>query len=197
MSPYAEPHGLLVVVTGPSGVGKGTVVGHLLAAIEDAERSISVTTRPPRPGEVDGVDYHFVDTDRFAELVAQEALLEWAEYAGHRYGTPASPVEDAVDAGRLVILEIEVQGALQVRQRRDDALLVFLQPPSTRELERRLRGRGTESELEVRRRLKVASAEMKAAGHFDVLLVNEDADACADRLVGIIRRARSTTGSSA
>ncbi|HEX9766021.1 MAG TPA: guanylate kinase [Nitriliruptorales bacterium] len=197
MSLYAEPQGLLVVVTGPSGVGKGTVVGHLLAAIDDAERSISVTTRSPRPGEVDGVDYHFVDADRFAELVDEDALLEWAEYAGQRYGTPASPVEDAVDAGRIVILEIEVQGALQVRQRREDALLVFLQPPSTQELERRLRGRGTESELEIHRRLKVARAEMKAAGSFDVLLVNEDAEVCANRLEKVIRRARSATGSSA
>ena len=185
------------MVSGPSGVGKGTVVEGLLTRVDDAVRSVSVTTRGPRPGEVDGVDYHFVDEARFHELVESDALLEWAEYAGSLYGTPADPVDRAVDNGQVVILEIEVNGALQVRQRREDALQVFLQPPSVAELERRLRGRGTESELEIRRRLKVAKAEMKSAGHFDVLLVNEDVGACVERLAGVIRRARSAGGSSA
>jgi guanylate kinase len=189
--------GQLVVVTGPSGVGKGAVVQRVLAAIDDARRSVSVTTREPRPGEVDGVDYHFVDPARFEQMVNEGALLEWAEYAGNLYGTPADPVDDAVDDGAVVILEIEVKGALQVRQNREDALLVFLQPPSMEELERRLRGRGTESELDVRRRLKVARIEMKSAGTFDALLVNDDLDECTDQLVRIIRRARSATGSSA
>lgn len=189
--------GLLVVVTGPSGVGKGTVVGRILASIDDAQRSISVTTREPRAGEVDGVHYHFVDPAGFEKMVADDALLEWAEYAGNLYGTPVDPVDEAVDDGRVVILEIEVTGALQVRQNREEALLVFLQPPSIEELERRLRGRGTESELDVRRRLKVARTEMKSAGLFDVLVVNDDLDDCADQLIRVIRRARSATGSSA
>lgn len=197
MNIAGDAAGLLVVVTGPSGVGKGAVVRRVLDAVDNARRSISVTTRQPRPGEADGVDYHFVDQPRFEELVDQDALLEWAEYAGNLYGTPADPVDEAVDDGAVVILEIEVKGALQVRQNRDDALLVFLQPPSMEELERRLRERGTESELDVRRRLKAAKVEMKSAGIFDALLVNDDLDECSDQLVRVIRRARSDTGSSA
>jgi guanylate kinase len=140
------PRGLLAVIAGPSGVGKGTVHARARAALPEAVLSVSVTTRAPRHGEVDGQDYHFVSPERFQELIDQDQLLEWAEYAGQRYGTPRGPVEEAVAAGRIVVLDIELQGALQVKEHDPAALLVFLVPPSFEELERRLRARGTEAE---------------------------------------------------
>lgn len=182
--------GVLVVIAGPSGVGKGTVHARVLAALDDAVLSVSATTRPPRPGEVDGVAYHFVTEAGFEELVATGALLEWATYAGYRYGTPRGPVEAAVAAGEVVILDIEVQGALQVKDQDPHALLVFLRPPSMDELERRLRGRGTETDEVVTRRLARAREELAAAHRFDVEVVNDDLDACVAEVLGAIARTR-------
>jgi guanylate kinase len=190
-SPPADaPRGLLVVIAGPSGVGKGTVHARVRAALPDAVFSVSATTRPARPHEVDGVDYRFVDRPGFERLVADRQLLEWAEYAGHLYGTPRAAVEETVAAGKVVVLDIEVQGALQVREQDPDALLVFLTPPSFAELERRLRARGTESEDRLAERLAIARRELEARDAFDVVVVNDDLDRCVDEVLAAIEAAR-------
>ncbi len=182
--------GLLVVVAGPSGVGKGTVLEVVLAALPDAEKSVSATTRDPRPGEVDGVHYHFVDTDRFDELVNEDAFLEHARYADHCYGTLADAVARRRDAGAVVILEIEVQGAAQVARRAPDALRIFLAPPDRDELHRRLRSRGTESDRQVRRRMDRADVELAAADEFDHVVVNHDPARAGAEVVALVKAAR-------
>lgn len=184
------PRGLLAVIAGPSGVGKGTVHGRVRASLADAVLSVSATTRAPRSGEVDGLDYHFVGPERFQQLIDDGHLLEWAEYAGQRYGTLRGPVEAAIAQGRIVVLDIELQGALQVKAHDPAALLVFLVPPSFGELERRLRARGTESEADLQRRLARASEELAAADRFDVVVVNDDLDRCVDEVLAAIARAR-------
>ena len=148
--------------------------------------SVSATTRKPRPGEVDGVNYRFVTAEQFDELVATGALLEWAEFAGNRYGTPRGPVEDRLAAGQPVLLEIELEGARQVRTAMPEALLVFLEPPSWEELERRLGRRGTEEPEVVERRLAIARTELAAAEEFDVRIVNSDVDEVCERLVSLM-----------
>lgn len=185
-----DRHGLLVVIAGPSGVGKGTVHARVRAALPESTLSISVTTRAPRPGERDGVDYRFVDDAAFDQLVADGQLLEWAHYAGHRYGTPRAPVESAVAAGQVIVLDIELQGALQVKQHHPDALLVLLLPPSFAELERRLRARGTEDPVAIAQRLERAREELAARDRFDVEVVNDDLDACVDQVLAAIEHAR-------
>lgn len=182
--------GLLVVVAGPSGVGKGTVHRRVRAALPDSTLSVSVTTRDPRPRERDGVDYHFIDRATFDAMADQGELLEHAAYAGHCYGTPRAGVREAVDAGKVVVLDIEVQGALQIRQHVPDALLVFLAPPSLEELERRLRGRGTEDDAAVQRRLDTARRELAEQASFDVVAVNDDLEVCVSQVVDAIRAVR-------
>jgi guanylate kinase len=186
----AAAPGLVVVISGPSGVGKGSVHAGLHGHLSDLETSVSVTTRQPRPGETDGVAYHFVDDREFDAMVVGGALLEWAEYAGNRYGTPRVPVEGIVRDGRIALLEVEVQGALQVRAARPDALLVFLVPPSLEELERRLRERGTEDEATVQARLEVARSEMGAQERFDHVVVNDDLARATEEVARLIDRAR-------
>jgi guanylate kinase len=183
--------GLVVVISGPSGVGKGAVHAGLHGHLEGLEDSVSATTRAARPGERDGAAYHFVDDATFDRMITSGALLEWAEYAGNRYGTPRAPLEDAVERGRTVLLEIEVQGALQVRARLPKALLIFLVPPTFAELERRLRDRGTEDEATVLARLEVARSEMGASGGFDHVVINDDLDRCTTEVARLIDRARS------
>lgn len=183
--------GLLVVVAGPSGVGKGTVLDGVLAALPAAEKSVSATTRRPRPGEVDGVHYHFVDRGRFAELVDADAFLEHAEYARNHYGTLADAVAARLDDGAVVILEIEVQGAAQVAARAPHALRIFLAPPDMEELRRRLASRGTEDAGQVRRRLDRAAAEMAAAADFDHVVVNDDPARAATEVVALVEAARA------
>jgi guanylate kinase len=178
--------GRLVVLTGPSGVGKGTVVAEVRRLRPDLWVSVSATTRAPRPGEVDGVAYHFWDADRFARTIEAGGFLEWAEFAGNRYGTPLAEVQARLAAGEPVLLEIELQGARQVRAAAPDALMVFLSPPSFAELEERLRGRGTEDEAAINRRLERARAEMAAACEFDVVVINDDVVRAARELVDFL-----------
>jgi len=183
------------VISGPSGVGKGSVVRRLLERDPGGLWfSVSWTTRPPRPGERDGREYRFVSDQAFDELVASDALLEWAEVFGHRYGTPAEDVERARAAGRDVLLEIDVQGARQVKQRAPDAVLVFLVPPNREELERRLRTRGTEDERTLARRLAEAERELTEASWFDHVVVNDDLERAADEVLAIIAAHREGRG---
>jgi len=178
--------GLVVVIAGPSGVGKGTVTAGVRRALPDARFSVSATTRPPRGGERDGVEYRFVDDAAFDRLVEAGELVEWAHYAGNRYGTPRAPLVDALAAGDVVLLDIEVQGALQVKERLPEALLVFLEPPDPVELERRLRARGTDDEDAIARRLATAAVELAARDRFDVVVVNDDLEACVERVLSAI-----------
>jgi len=182
-----------VVLAGPSGVGKGAIVSRLLAARPDLELSVSATTRPARPGEVEGRHYYFVDSDTFDRLVAADGLLEWAEIFGNRYGTPREPVERALAAGRDVVVEIDVQGARQVRDACPDAFMVFIKPPSLAELERRLRLRSTETDEQVRRRLAKASEELAAEPEFDVTVVNDVLDKAALEVIDILDDLRRRT----
>jgi guanylate kinase len=174
------------VLSGPSGVGKSTVVAHLRDAHPEVWLSVSVTTRPPRPGERHGVHYFFTDDGGFDQLVADGELLEWAAFAGYRYGTPRQPVLDSLAAGTPTLLEIDLQGARQVRDAMPDALLVFLAPPSWEELVRRLVGRGTEPEDVIERRLDAARIELAAEKEFDVTLVNSSVEEVCDRLVTLM-----------
>lgn len=176
-----------VVITGPSGVGKGTLIRHLLDRIPELELSVSATTRSPRAGEEDGRDYWFLGDDEFDRRLAEGEFLEHAEYSGRRYGTLRSELERRTSAGRPVVLEIEVQGARQVRERFPDAVLVLLVPPSLAALEQRLRERGTEDDDSLARRLAIAETELAQADVFDHVVLNDrldDAIAEVDRILG-------------
>jgi len=179
------PAAALVVLSGPSGVGKSTVVKALRAEHPEVWLSVSATTRFPRPGETHGVHYRFVSREEFAELVESGGLLEWAEFAGNLYGTPRQPVLDHLAAGRPVVLEIDLQGARQVRTVMPAAKLVFLAPPSWDELVRRLTGRGTEDAAVVEKRLAVARDELAAEPEFDVTLVNTSVPEVVGQLVAL------------
>jgi len=181
-------HSRLTVLSGPSGVGKSTVVAELNKACPQIWISVSVTTRPPRPGEVDGREYRFVDDAEFDRLVADGAMLEWARFAGNRYGTPREPLTERLQAGVCCLLEIDVAGARQVRRAAPDARLVFLAPPSWDELVRRLTGRGTEAPEVLARRLEAALAELEAADEFDVTLVNTSVKDVCRQLVALMEQ---------
>ncbi|MEX0984084.1 MAG: guanylate kinase [Actinomycetota bacterium] len=180
-------HGRLIVIAGPSGVGKGSLVRRLVARDPDGPvLSVSATTREPRAGEIDRVDYRFASEDEFDQMIERGDLLEWAAIVGHRSGTPRAFVTEQLDAGRDVILEIDVEGARQIRERMPEALLIFLVPPSFEELERRLRGRGTEDEELIRRRLDTSAWEMDQRDWFDHEVINDDLVRATDEVAAII-----------
>lgn len=178
----------LTVIAGPTAVGKGTVVRHILANYPEFSLSVSATTRAPRPGERDGVDYFFVNEEEFDLLIANDELLEYATVHGkHRYGTPRKPIETALRSGKQVILEIDLQGARQVKRAMPDALAIFIAPPSWDELVRRLGSRATESPEEQRKRLETAKVELDSQDEFDAVVVNDDVAKCAHEVVDLIQ----------
>lgn len=179
--------GLLVIFSGPSGSGKGTVLQSLLTGRTDLVVSVSATTRVPRPGEQEGVNYFFRTRQEFEQMIAQDQLLEYAEYSGNYYGTPASFIRSQREQGRHVLLEIEVQGALQVMRRCPDAVSIFLVPPSLGELERRLRGRGTETEEAISLRMEAARREIACMDHYQYVVVNREVAAAAADVSSILR----------
>ena len=181
--------GRVVVLSGPSAVGKSTLVRCLRERIPDLRFSVSVTTRAPRPGEVDGVDYHFVTPAEFQQLIDQGALLEWAEIYGglHRSGTLAEPVRDAVSSGHPVLIEVDLAGARAIKQAMPDVITVFVAPPSWEVLESRLVGRGTETPEAIRRRLRTARTELAAQGDFDRVVVNSRLETACSELVSLLR----------
>lgn len=182
--------GLLIVVSGPSGVGKDTIIKRLLELDSNLQYSVSYTTRQPRVGEVDGVNYRFVTRHRFEELIKQGVFLEYATYDGNLYGTPIAEVERARDASRDVVLKIDIQGAEQVRERAKDAILIFIAPPSIDELVRRQRQRASESDEDRAARTKIAAHEMAYASRYDHVVVNDDVESAVARVLAIIRQAR-------
>jgi guanylate kinase len=177
----------LVVLSGPSGVGKSSVIQAALKEMPQTWLSVSATTRQPRPGEVDGVNYFYVTNEAFDQMISDGNLLEWAEFAGNRYGTPRAPVEDKLAQNVPVLLEIELQGAKQVRKSMPDAVLVFLTPPSWTDLESRLEGRGTENPEQVAIRLAVAQHELDSADFFDYSITNDEVARAAAELVSFLK----------
>lgn len=185
--------GILVVVSGFSGAGKGTVMKRLLEKYDNYALSVSVTTRAPRPGEEDGREYFFRKKEEFEKLIEDDALIEYARYVDNYYGTPRSYVEEQLSGGKDVILEIEIQGAMKVKEKIPEALLVFVTPPSVEVLKNRLVGRGTETEEVIASRLARAEEESHGIEGYDYLLVNDDLEECVDTLHGIIRSEHSRT----
>ena len=179
--------GVLIVVSGFSGAGKGTLMKKMLETYDNYALSVSMTTRTPREGEVDGKSYFFVDKETFEKTIAEDGLIEYANYCGNYYGTPKAYVEMKLEEGKDVILEIEVQGALQVKERFPEAVLMFVMPPSAKELYRRLVGRGTETQEVIEGRMKRAVEEADGCEVYDYLVVNDDLDACVEEMHSIIR----------
>lgn len=183
--------GILVVVSGFSGAGKGTLMKQLVKTYDTYALSVSMTTRSPRPGEEEGKEYFFVTPEKFEEKIASEGLIEYAVYCGNYYGTPREYVEMQLERGKDVILEIEIQGALKVKERFPSALLLFVTPPSMKELKRRLLGRGTETEDVVRSRLSRACEEAEGIEKYDYLVVNDELDTCVKEMHALIQGAHS------
>lgn len=181
-----EHKGVLVVVSGFSGAGKGTLMKELVARYDNYALSVSMTTRKPRPGEVDGVSYFFVDKDTFEATIAQDGLVEYARYCDNYYGTPRKWVEQQLESGKDVILEIEIQGALKVKEKFPETLLLFVMPPSAKELERRLTGRGTETAEVIQSRMERAVQESEGIENYDYIIVNDKLDECVAQMHDII-----------
>ena len=178
--------GNLVIVCGPSGVGKGTVCRKWVLENPDIVLSVSATTRKPRAGEEDGMHYHFKTKMQFEQMIKQNALLEWAEYCNHYYGTPKAYIDKQLQQGKDVVLEIDVQGALSVKKQYPEGIFVFICPPSIEELTKRIRGRGTEAEDVIVRRLKRANDEMKYIKYFDYIVINDEVSKAVQRIHSIV-----------
>ena len=177
----------LIIITGPSGVGKGTVVKELLDRNKDIWLSISATTRNPRVGENDGLNYYFISEERFKDMIDKKEFLEWAQFAGNYYGTPLSTVNEKIEKGFIVLLEIEVEGAKQIKEKFPESLSIFLLPPSKEELEKRIRNRGTEKEEAIDKRLSRANYEIASSDEFDFVLTNHDVDETVKEVFKIIK----------
>lgn len=184
--------GILIVVSGFSGAGKGTLMKELIRTHQNYALSVSMTTRQPRPGEQDGVEYFFSRKDDFEKKIAEDELIEYAQYCGNYYGTPKSYVDEKLAEGKDVILEIEIQGALKIKERVPDALLLFVTPPSARELNRRLVSRGTETMDIIERRMRRASEEAEGMEAYDYLVVNDDLAICVEEIHKIVEAAKNT-----
>ncbi|OEF99088.1 guanylate kinase [Vulcanibacillus modesticaldus] len=182
--------GLLIVLSGPSGVGKGTVCSYLREKQKDIIYSVSATTRKPRVGEVDGVNYFFKTKDEFEEMIKKDQLLEWAEYCGNYYGTPRTFVEETLEEGKDIILEIEVQGALKVKEKYPEGIFVFLIPPSFAELKNRIFYRGTETEDIIKSRMSIAKDELQMMKYYDYAVVNDEVPNAVKRIQSIIEAER-------
>jgi len=187
-----KERGLLIVISGFSGAGKGTLVKALLQKYDDYALSVSMTTRAPRPGERDGIEYFFSDREKFEETIRQDGLIEYAEYCGNYYGTPRAYVEEQLAVGKNVILEIEIQGALKIKEKFPESLLIFLTPPCAQELKRRLEGRGTETPEVIAKRLARAVEESEGVEAYDYIVINDRLEECVEevhRLVKLAHRA--------
>lgn len=187
--------GMLIVVSGPSGCGKGTILAEVLKN-DKFFYSISATTRNARPGETDGINYYFLTKEKFESLIQNDGMLEYASYCGNYYGTPKKPVEDMLNQGKHVILEIEVQGAMKIKEKCPDALFIFILPPSLKELRRRLNKRGTESEEVIEKRLSEAAGEIEQAYKYDYAMINGELSVAVDDLLAIIRAEELNTKNS-
>nr|WP_022847532.1 guanylate kinase [Desulfurobacterium sp. TC5-1] len=185
--------GLLIVISAPSGTGKTTLVNMLMRSFPQIEFSISCTTRKPRPGEVDGKDYYFISLEEFERKIEKNELLEWAEVYGNFYGTPKDKVLKALNEGKDVLLDIDTQGALQVKKNYPEAVLIFILPPSLKELERRLRSRGTEDEETIEKRLLIARRELSLATRYDYIIINDRLQEAFEKLKSIVTAERWKT----
>lgn len=181
-----ESHGLLIILSGPSGAGKGTLCQELLRQIPDLKYSVSMTTRASRPGEVDGIHYFFRKKEEFEAMIKEDELLEWAQFCDNYYGTPRFAVEQAIQAGQDVILEIEIQGALQIKKRFPQGVFTFIVPPSMDALSERIHKRGTESEEVIQKRLATAIQELEYVSEYDYVVVNDEVPAAVDKLKSIL-----------
>jgi len=175
------------VISGPSGAGKGTLTDELLKRVPSLTRSVSATTRKPRPGEVNGVDYYFLDEDEFKDRIFQGGFLEWAMVHGNYYGTLKSVVKEEFSSGKDVVMVIDVQGAASIKEKMPEAVRIFIEPPSIAELVQRLKLRNTETTAELQERLKNAETEMGLAGNYDYVVINDDVERAVDELVGIVK----------
>jgi guanylate kinase len=182
-----DKKGKLVVISAPSGTGKGTVIKELLKLQPDFTFSVSATTRKPRPGEIDGADYCFISKERFKEMIENSEFLEYANYVGEYYGTPVKPIKEYIDSGKTVILDIEVQGAKQVMAKDIETTTIFLVPPDMDELEKRLRGRGTDSDEKVTSRLNRAKQELSEKHHYDHIVINDCSSHAANEILSLIK----------
>ena len=182
----SEKKGKLVIISAPSGTGKGTVIKELLKLRPEFVFSVSVTTRFPRAGETDGVEYVFLTQNRFSEMIPNDEFLEYAQYVGEFYGTPEAPIKECIDSGKTIILDIEVQGAKQVMSKVPEALTIFIVPPDMDELENRLRGRGTDSGDKLAARLERASLELEEKSHYKYIVVNDSVSRAANEILSLI-----------